>query len=205
MRALVTGAGGFIGGHVVRTLAAAGAEVRALYRNPASVIDLPREVDFVRGDIRDFELMRRAVEGCDAVFHLAALYSYARGDAMMMESVNVEGTRTVLHAALRGRRRRIIHTSSCATCGQFEVDPPPKPISPRRPTAGFPTSARSSTLNRSRCGPARDGGEVVVPARTSRAARSTSSRSRMSRSDIWTRSSAGARASGISSAARTWP
>jgi dihydroflavonol-4-reductase len=69
------------------------------------------------GDVLDPDAVRRAVEGCDAVFHLAAIYSYARRDAALMESVNVVGTRTVLDAAMRGRRRRFVYTSSCATCG----------------------------------------------------------------------------------------
>jgi dihydroflavonol-4-reductase len=52
------------------------------------------------------------------VFHLAALYSYARADAPAMQAINVEGTRVLLEGALRGPlRRRIVHTSSCATCG----------------------------------------------------------------------------------------
>jgi dihydroflavonol-4-reductase len=104
MRALVTGAAGFIGGHVVAALRAAGIEVR--------------EFDYATGlDVLDPEAVRRAVDGCDTVFHLAAVYSYARADAALMEAVNVEGTRNVLNAAVRGPARRIVHTSTCATCG----------------------------------------------------------------------------------------
>ncbi len=117
MRALVTGAAGFIGGHVVAALADEGAEVRAFDRSPSAAGAFPDSVEFVRGDVLDFDAVRAAVEGCDAVFHLAAVYSYARGDAALMRVVNVGGTRTVLDAALRGQRRRIVHTSSCATCG----------------------------------------------------------------------------------------
>ena len=69
------------------------------------------------GDVLDPDAVRRALEGCDAVFHLAAVYSYARARRGVMEAVNVGGTRVVLDAAVRGRRRRIVHTSSCATCG----------------------------------------------------------------------------------------
>ncbi len=116
MRALVTGAGGFIGGHVVAELAAAGAEVRALdLREPPA---LPPGADAVVADIRDERALARAMDGVDAVFHLAAVYSYRRADARAMEAVNVEGTRLVLEVAARsGRRPRIVHTSSCATCG----------------------------------------------------------------------------------------
>jgi dihydroflavonol-4-reductase len=117
MKALVTGASGFIGGHVVAALASGGAQVRALDRSPSPAGAFPGTVEFVRGDILDFDVLRNAVDDCDAVFHLAGIYSYARADAALMRAVNVDGTRTVLDAALRGRRRRIVHTSSCATCG----------------------------------------------------------------------------------------
>jgi dihydroflavonol-4-reductase len=118
MRALVTGASGFIGRHVVAALNAAGIEVR--------------EFDYATGlDVLDPDAVGRAVDGCDAVFHLAAIYSYARADTALMERVNVQGTRNVLAAALRGPARRIVHTSSCATCGPVpgrratEHDDPP--------------------------------------------------------------------------------
>ncbi len=120
MRALVTGAGGFIGGHVASMLVEAGAEVVAFDRRfpPGGVTDaLGNVAELVEGDVLDAASLRRAVSGCAAVFHLAAVYSYARSDAARMQSVNVQGTRTVLEAATRGGRRRIVHTSSCATCG----------------------------------------------------------------------------------------
>ena len=120
MRALVTGASGFIGSHVVAALSDAGVEVREFdLRAP------------VAGDILDRDALARAMRGCDAVFHLAAVYSYARADAAAMRAVNVEGTRAVLDAAARAGVRRVVHTSSCATCGPVagraatEADAPP--------------------------------------------------------------------------------
>lgn len=116
MRALVTGAGGFIGSHVVAALATAGASVRAYDREPAAVV--PDGVDPIVGDILDAEALGDAMAGCDAVFHLAAVYSFARSDAGAMARVNVAGARAVLDAAARTASvRRIVHTSSCATCG----------------------------------------------------------------------------------------
>jgi len=117
MKALVTGATGFIGAHVVAALAGGGARITAFDRSPPRDGQLPDSVDFITGDVLDPDAVRRAVKGCDAVFHLAAVYSYARRDASLMQAVNVRGTRSVLDAALRGERRRIVYTSSCATCG----------------------------------------------------------------------------------------
>jgi dihydroflavonol-4-reductase len=112
VKALVTGASGFIGSHVVAALASSGAEVRAFDRRTPA--DLPSGAEFAQGDLLDREALRRALAGCDAVFHLAALYSYARRDTAAMERINVEGTRTLIEEA---GSRRIVHTASCATCG----------------------------------------------------------------------------------------
>jgi dihydroflavonol-4-reductase len=116
VKALVTGAAGFIGAHVAATLAANGAVVRAF--DPRPLVAPPPGVEPVPGDILDRDALVKALGGCDAVFHLAAVYSYRRGDAALMEAVNVAGTRALLDAVARGRRRvRVVHTSSCATCG----------------------------------------------------------------------------------------
>ncbi|MQA73929.1 MAG: NAD-dependent epimerase/dehydratase family protein [Solirubrobacterales bacterium] len=130
MRALVTGSAGFIGSHVAGALSAAGAEVRGFDRQPLA--GAAPAVEPVAGDILDRAAVKRAMDGCDAVFHLAAVYSYDRADAGAMRAVNVEGTRVVLDAAARGgMRRRIVHTSSCGTCGPVagraatEDDEPP--------------------------------------------------------------------------------
>jgi dihydroflavonol-4-reductase len=122
VRALVTGASGFIGAHVAAALEEAGATVRGFD------IGEPRTEEWARGDVLDPDALRRAMDGCDAVFHLAALYSYYRRDAEAMMRVNVEGTRNVLAAA---GDRRVVHTSSAATCGPVpgrpadERDQPP--------------------------------------------------------------------------------
>jgi dihydroflavonol-4-reductase len=126
VRALVTGAAGFIGAHVAAALADAGASVRAYDTGeppPHARVD-----DWAQGDLLDPEALRRAVDGCDAVFHLAAVYSYYRRDAERMLHVNIEGTRNVLATA---GDRRVVHTSSAATCGPVrgrpatEADSPP--------------------------------------------------------------------------------
>jgi dihydroflavonol-4-reductase len=162
MRALVTGASGFIGGHVAAALAASGAQVRAFDRAAPPPGSVPDSVELVLGDVLDADAVRRAVEGCDAVFHMAAVYSYSRRDAALMRAVNVDGTRTVLDAALRGPRRRVVHTSSCATCG---------PVAGRRATElDFPLQSelrvpyKRTKLEGERLAlaAARDGGDVVI-------------------------------------------
>jgi dihydroflavonol-4-reductase len=114
-RVLVTGASGLIGSHVVRALLDAGYSPRALSRRP-----LPTEladVDQWRGDIRDRRAVQEAMSGTRAVIHTAAVYSYAPGDASVMLSTNVQGTRNVLDAARASRVERVVVTSSAATCG----------------------------------------------------------------------------------------
>jgi dihydroflavonol-4-reductase len=115
VRVYVTGGGrGFIGGHVVRELRARGYEV------------LDEWVD-----LRDAEGLRRAVDGCEAVFNVAALYSFDAPEAEL-EAVNVAGTRNVLDACRAAGVRRLVHTSSCTTCGPVpgrvatEEDEPPE-------------------------------------------------------------------------------
>lgn len=137
MRALVTGASGFIGGAVARALLGRGADVRVLLR-PGSVPNLPEaaDVEIVRGDVRDAQAVSAATDGCDAVFHVAALYSFA-APANEVLAVNVGGTRNVV-AAARTSGARLVYTSSIATIGGMRdgvlpdelsapVGPPPGP------------------------------------------------------------------------------
>jgi dihydroflavonol-4-reductase len=113
VKAYVTGASGFVGGHVARELAEQGADVR---------ID--------RVDLLDPVGLSRIVDGCDAVFHVAAVYSYD-ADPTMIERANVEGTRNVVEACLGAGVRRLVHTSTAGTCGPVagreatEGDAPP--------------------------------------------------------------------------------
>jgi dihydroflavonol-4-reductase len=158
MRALVTGAAGFIGAHVVTVLTEAGAEVRAFdRREPPGATAEP-----VIGDILDRDGVRRAAAGCDAIFHLAALYSYARGDARAMQAVNVEGTRVVLDVAARNGRSRVIHTSSCATCGPVAGRPATEADGPPAWELGVPYKRTKLEGERLALRAAREGLDVVV-------------------------------------------
>jgi dihydroflavonol-4-reductase len=113
VRIYVSGATGFVGGHVAQTLRDEGADVRA-----------------ERVDLLDRPALERAVEGCDAVVHVAALYSY-NAPQEEIERVNVAGTRNVLDAAAGKGVRRFVFTSTAGTCGPVpgraanEDDEPP--------------------------------------------------------------------------------
>ena len=160
MRALVTGAGGFIGAHVAAALAAAGAEVRAFDRRPPS--DPAPGVESVAADLFDAAALERAIEGCDAVFHLAALYSYSRADAVAMERVNVGGTRALLAAAARAGVRRVVHTSSCATCGPVPGRPATERDGPPEYELAVPYKRTKLAGERLALDAARNGLDVVV-------------------------------------------
>src|SRR5947209_7957597 len=118
MRALVTGSAGFIGSNVVRTLIEDGHDVRALHLPNEDVRNLRGlDVERVAGDVTDIADMRRAMRGCEVVFHLAAVYALWTKDADLMHRVNVGGTRNVLDAARAEGVRRVVHTSSIARFG----------------------------------------------------------------------------------------
>lgn len=119
---LVTGATGFVGNNVVRALVRAGHRVRALARlhSPVWVLQsLPVEV--VYGDLRDPLSIRRAMEGCEAVVHTAALYSFWERDPRLYYEVNVEGTVNVLRSARAEGVSRVVYTSTVGCMGA----PPP--------------------------------------------------------------------------------
>ncbi|HWM84787.1 MAG TPA: hopanoid-associated sugar epimerase [Kofleriaceae bacterium] len=118
-KTLVTGAGGFIGSTVVRRLLARGREVRAylepgMDRQNLSGLD----VEIVEGDINDRAAVGRALEGVSTLYHLAAIYRLWLPDNSLMYEVNVEGTKTVLFAALRAGVSKVVYTSSIAAVGR---------------------------------------------------------------------------------------
>jgi dihydroflavonol-4-reductase len=115
MRILLTGASGFIGLHVAAELAGAGGELVGFCRSEP-VPDTPL-CEWIAGDVRDPAALRRAIRGCAAVVHTAARYSYDRAEAPAMHAVNVLGTRNVVQAASAAGVRRLLVTSSSATCG----------------------------------------------------------------------------------------
>jgi nucleoside-diphosphate-sugar epimerase len=114
MRALVTGAAGFLGGALVRCLQARGLAVRGMARGRC---DLPAGVERVEGDVTDPAAARRAALGCDLVFHLAGVRRGAVRDDFLR--VNARGTEVLLEACLAtgAARQRFVLAGSLAAAG----------------------------------------------------------------------------------------
>ncbi len=125
-RVLVTGAGGFIGSHLVERLVSLGARTTALVRyNSAGSwgwLDkspIKDDLKVVLGDIRDQDSTQRAVEGVDIIFHLAALIAipYSYHAPLSYVRTNVEGTLNILQSAMRSDVDLVIHTSTSEVYG----------------------------------------------------------------------------------------
>ena len=118
MKAFVTGATGFVGSHVARFLAGQGAELRLLVRPSSITANLEGVAgERVTGDLREPESLRKAMAGCEAVFHVAADYRLWAPEPYEMYRSNVEGTRNIIHLAQQTGVRRVVYTSSVATMG----------------------------------------------------------------------------------------
>ncbi len=118
MKSLVTGANGFVGSAVIRCLLAAGHEVRAFVRpgsDQQNLTQLP--IETVEGDLRDVTSLKRAVTGCDNLFHVAADYRLWVPNPAIMYDVNVSGTRALILAGAEAGMNRMVYTSSVATLG----------------------------------------------------------------------------------------
>ncbi len=118
MQTLVTGATGFVGSAVVRRLLDAGHEVRALVRPGSDRSNLAGlDVETAEGDLLDGDSLRRALAGCDTLFHVAADYRLWIPDPQSLYRVNIEGTRELFLAAIDAGITRIVYTSSVAALG----------------------------------------------------------------------------------------
>jgi len=117
MKVLVTGGTGFIGSHSVKALKDAGHWVRVLIRSPEKARTVFENLgvepdDIVQGDIVDEDSVKKAVEGCDAVIHTAAMVSTAEKHAEQLRQVNVGGTKNVIDCSLAAGVKKIIYVSS---------------------------------------------------------------------------------------------
>src|SRR6202522_3448583 len=122
MKVFLTGATGFVGHHVARELAAQGAELRLLVRESSNLANLEGISGETHvGDLSEPETIKSALEGCEAVFHVAADYRLWIPDPEAMYRANVNGTRELLRMAHEAGVRRVVYTSSVATMG-FRAD-----------------------------------------------------------------------------------
>ena len=149
MRVLVTGASGFTGGHLARALRTRGYDVRALVRDPSQ-----------GGDLRDASALRRAAEGADVVYNIAALYRQAGLPDTVYRDVNATAVGVVIAAASDARVRRVVHCSTVGVHGDVE-HPPANEDAPLRPGDIY-QAAKVEGERIARQASARTGVEVVI-------------------------------------------
>ena len=159
-KVFVTGAGGFIGSHLVERLVGQGAEVRAfveynslstwgwLEQSPAAIRD---NIEIFSGDVRDSHAVRQAVQGCHTIFHLAALigipYSYLAPESYV--DTNITGTLNIVQAATDFGVSRVVHTSTSEVYGTAQRVPIDEthPLNPQSPYAASKVGADQIALS----------------------------------------------------------
>jgi farnesol dehydrogenase len=129
MKVLITGATGYLGGTVASVLAGAGHEVAALCR-PGREGGVPAGCRALIGDLRDRASLRRALDGREALVHMAAMVQKWSRDRADFERINIDGTETLLAVASEAGVRRILYTSSIVALGPT-VGSPADETSPR--------------------------------------------------------------------------
>jgi dihydroflavonol-4-reductase len=118
VKVFITGATGFIGGHLARQLAQAGYDLHCLTRSTSDTHALQAlGVHLVPGSITDPGALAAGMQGCQALVHLASVYSFWEPDMGILQRVNVEGTRAVLQAAAAAGVQRVVYLSTVAVYG----------------------------------------------------------------------------------------
>lgn len=124
MKLFITGATGFTGGHLARTLVAQGHELRAMVRegSDTSGLDHP-SIEVVRGELTELQDVRDAMAGCEKAYHIAAVFRTAGHPDSYYHDINVGGTDNVLAAARHHGLERVVHCSTGGVHGHI-ADPP---------------------------------------------------------------------------------
>ena len=141
MKILVTGGAGFIGSHIVEELVKRGDTVRVLDNfatgKRENLTPFAGKIEMVEGDLRDFDTVKKAVQGMEYVLHEGALPSVPRSiaDPVMSNDVNVKGTLHILVAARDEKVKRVVYASSSSIYGEAKArvkkeTMPPSPLSP---------------------------------------------------------------------------
>jgi UDP-glucose 4-epimerase len=159
-KCLVTGAAGFIGSHLAERLVALGHSVRVVDNlstgNRANLAAVHDAIEFLEGDLCDAEVCRRAVEGIDVVFHLAALASVPQSllDPWASHAANVNGTMRLLGACAAANVARIVYSSSSAVYGDTDSEPRSEATEPlpRSPYAASKLAGEQYVLAFARAG-----------------------------------------------------
>ena len=157
-KVLVTGADGFIGSHLVETLLARGAYVRALnYYNSFNYwgwledIKPNSKLEIVSGDVRDSNFCNTITEDIEIIFHLAALiaipYSYVAPDSYV--DTNVRGTLNICQSAMRNKCKKVIHTSTSEVYGTAQYVPIDEkhPLQPQSPYSASKIGADAMAMS----------------------------------------------------------
>jgi len=157
-KALVTGADGFIGSHLVEMLVAQGYQVRALAQYNSfnswgwlDSVPCKKQIEVVTGDVRDAHFCQQLCLGIDVVFHLAALiaipYSYAAPDSYV--DTNIRGTLNICQAAKAAGVQRVIHTSTSEVYGTAQYVPIDElhPLQPQSPYSASKIAADAMAMS----------------------------------------------------------
>jgi UDP-N-acetylglucosamine/UDP-N-acetyl-alpha-D-glucosaminouronate 4-epimerase len=159
-KCLVTGGAGFIGAHLVERLVALGHAVRVVDNlstgDEANLAGVADDIEFLRGDVCDVEVCRRAVAGIEVVFHVAALPSVPRSlkDPWASHAANVNATMRLLEACLEAKVARIVYSSSSSVYGDTPVLPKTEAVEPlpRSPYAASKLAGEQYVLAFARAG-----------------------------------------------------
>ena len=135
-KCLVTGGAGFIGSHLVERLVALGHAVRVVDNlstgDEANLAGVENDIEFLRGDLCEVEICRRAVAGIEVVFHVAALPSVPRSlkDPWASHAANVNATMRLLEACVEAKVARVVYSSSSSVYGDTPVLPKTESVEP---------------------------------------------------------------------------
>ncbi len=141
MKVLLTGGTGFVGSHATKALIRAGHEVRLLVRSPEKIdkvfrVHGVRPAEHVQGDITDIDAVNRAVDGCEAVVHAAAVVATDPASEARIRATNFIGAKNVLDAAVAAGCDPIVNISSSAALFPYKTDP----VTPDHPIGTFETA-----------------------------------------------------------------